>query len=157
MNLNWDKMDPEVVEERRRMARVHLEFCAKLYKIQQESGRYFLHEHPRSAASWQEETMKKMCQSEGVLTVDADQCMFGLTTEGPDGAGRAQMQFNSLQAWMVPGKVVILQPDLPPQSFLFKPGGRLSPDPSPDPRLQQQELAHASGLDLMIIKKASTH
>ncbi len=70
------------------------------------------------------------------------------------GAGRAQMQFNTLQAWMVPGKVVILQPDLPPQSFLIKPGGRLRPDPSPDPQLQQQALAHALWPELMIRNKA---
>merc|ERR1739836_354698 len=34
MNLNWDRMDPATVAERKRTARVHLEFCAKLYKIQ---------------------------------------------------------------------------------------------------------------------------
>ena len=33
MNLNWERMDPEEVARRKKMARVHLEFCAKLYKI----------------------------------------------------------------------------------------------------------------------------
>ena len=31
MDLNWGKMDPETVAERKRVARIHLEFCAKLY------------------------------------------------------------------------------------------------------------------------------
>ena len=38
MNLNWDKMDPDTVAERKRVARIHLEFCAKLYRIQHEAG-----------------------------------------------------------------------------------------------------------------------
>ena len=43
MDLNWERMDPAKVEERKRIARIHLEFCAKLYKLQHAAGRYFLH------------------------------------------------------------------------------------------------------------------
>jgi len=64
------------------------------------------------------------------------------TTEYFQGAGRAQMQFNDIQAWMVPGKVVVLQPDLPMKTFLYEPGGRLSRDPEPDQELKQHALAH---------------
>merc|ERR1711884_92933 len=81
MNLNWDRMDPERVAERKRLARIHLEFCAKLYKIQHDAGRYFLHEHPHSAASWHEEVIKQLCQLEGILTVSADQCRYGLKAD----------------------------------------------------------------------------
>eukprot|EP00969_Alexandrium_andersonii_P112335 4962770-Alexandrium_andersonii.AAC.1 len=35
-------------------AKAHLEFTTKLYRAQLESGARFLHEHPASAASWQE-------------------------------------------------------------------------------------------------------
>merc|ERR1739836_104715 len=62
MNLNWDKMDPAEVAERKRIARVHLEFCAKLYRIQHRAGRYFIHEHPNSATSWQEEAIASICK-----------------------------------------------------------------------------------------------
>ena len=31
---------------------LHLNFCCALYKIQIEEGRYFLHDHPQSASSW---------------------------------------------------------------------------------------------------------
>ena len=43
MNLNWERMNPEIVAERRRIARIHFEFCAKLYRIQRAEGRSFLH------------------------------------------------------------------------------------------------------------------
>ena len=89
MNFNWDKMDPKTVEERKRVARVHLEFCAKLYRIQHEVGRYFLHEHPASATSWHEETIKSLCHENVVVTVVFDQCRYGLVSRGPQGIGLA--------------------------------------------------------------------
>ena len=46
MNLNWSKMSPQERKERQRVARTHVDFCVKLYRIQIKGGRYFLHEHP---------------------------------------------------------------------------------------------------------------
>ena len=57
MNINWDRMDPEVVEERNRVARVHLEFCAKHRRLQHDAGRYFLHERPNSSSSRHEQVI----------------------------------------------------------------------------------------------------
>ena len=31
---------------------VHMNFCVELYRMQMDSGRFFLHEHPLSASSW---------------------------------------------------------------------------------------------------------
>ena len=87
MNFNWSKLDPATVEERKRIARTHLEFCAKLYKIQHVAGRYFLHEHPISATSWSEEIIREVCDLDGVLTALADQCKFGLTSPLSGGQG----------------------------------------------------------------------
>ena len=39
---------------------MHLEFCLKLYWIQHRGGRYFVHEHPHGAQSWQEEAMQEL-------------------------------------------------------------------------------------------------
>jgi phosphoglycerol transferase MdoB-like AlkP superfamily enzyme len=80
---------------------------------------------------------------------------YDLTTaEHYEGAGRAQMQFHDLQGWLVPEKVIILQRKLPPQTFLYNPGGTLRPDPEPDPDLKQQALAHALWPVMMIRDKA---
>jgi phosphoglycerol transferase MdoB-like AlkP superfamily enzyme len=80
---------------------------------------------------------------------------YDLTTpEYFNGAGRAQMQFNDVQAWMVPGKVVILQHDLPMQIFSYQPGGKLVPDPQANRELKHQALAHALFAPMMIRNKA---
>lgn len=76
------------------------------------------------------------------------------TAEYFHGADRAQMQFNAIQAWMVPEKVVVLRSNLPMESFLYEQGGRLSLDPSPDPVLMQQALAHALSPTIMIKNKS---
>ena len=59
-------------------ARLHLAFAAKLYKIQMEEGRMFLHEHPESAASWKEECMLEVMAMPGVLEVKSDMCAYGM-------------------------------------------------------------------------------
>ena len=45
------------------------------------------------------------------------------------GGGRAQMQYHDIQGWLVDGKVVIMQPKLPIQSYLYQPGGSLHSGP----------------------------
>lgn len=92
-----------------------------------------------------------------LIGVDGRHPAMGYDLTRPEyyqGAGRAQMQFHSLQAWMVPGKVVILQPKLPMQIFHYESGGRLIRDPAPDQLLMKQALAHSLYPGVMIRKKA---
>lgn len=74
--------------------------------------------------------------------------------EYSQGAGRAQMQFHAIQGWLVDGKVVIMQPKLPIQSYIYEPGESLRPDPAPDQELEQQAMAHALWPVMMIRDKA---
>eukprot|EP00973_Karenia_brevis_P084114 11670821-Karenia_brevis.AAC.1 len=53
MRINWSRMDPDEAWRKWEQAVEHVSFCMKLYSIQIEAGRYFLHEHPLSASSWQ--------------------------------------------------------------------------------------------------------
>ena len=69
--------DPYVVEAEKRRAVMHLEFCVELYREQLRHGRYFLHEHPAYATSWQEEAMRGLMGEQGVETATCDQCMYG--------------------------------------------------------------------------------
>lgn len=87
MNLNHKRMLKEVVQERPRKARVHLEFCAKLYLMQAHHGRYFLHEPPLSATSWQEPCIHNILGKHAVLHVKADQCQYGLMSRDAIGNG----------------------------------------------------------------------
>ena len=62
----------------------HIKFLVKLYKKQVDQGRVFLHEQPAHAKSWVIPEIRKMMQEAGVTVVEADQCMYGLRTIGPD-------------------------------------------------------------------------
>ena len=52
-------------------ARVHLQFAMDLCALQVKHHRYFVHEHPWSASSWQTEEVRKVWEMEGVERVRA--------------------------------------------------------------------------------------
>ena len=70
--------DPEGYQERLRRAEKHIQFVVRLYRIQIEEGRYFIHEHPASATSWRLPCIRKLWKESGVFAVRADLCEFGL-------------------------------------------------------------------------------
>ena len=59
-SINWSRMNPEEAWAKWNQAIEHLNFCMHLYKIQINAGRYFLHEHPMSASSWQLPSVEKI-------------------------------------------------------------------------------------------------
>ena len=69
-------------------ARKHIQFVIKVYRMQLEAGRWFLHEHPAKAMSWDLKEIRKLGNEQGVLISEADQCMYGLTTWDADGSRR---------------------------------------------------------------------
>lgn len=79
--------------------------------------------------------------------VDATHPAIGRDLTRPefmDGAGRAIMQFNAIQAYMEPGHVIVLQAGLEPLPFLCEPGGSLLPNPDPDSARIRRALAYAA-------------
>ena len=52
-----------------------------------EGGRYFVYEHAKSAASWDNPSAARLASTSGVMRPELDQCEFGLTSE--DELGRA--------------------------------------------------------------------
>ena len=76
---------PEGEEERRRVAGdVHLRFVAELYKMQLDGGRYFLHENPDQATSWNRAPLEDLLNDERVKTATGDQCQYGQRTQCGD-------------------------------------------------------------------------
>ena len=75
--INNKIRDKFVVEAEKRRAVEHLVFSIQLYREQLRNGRYFLHEHPSFATSWQEEAMKELMNEPDVETAVCDQCMYG--------------------------------------------------------------------------------
>ncbi len=75
--LNDAKTDPSLVRREKIRAMVHLNFVAELYRDQVLGGRFFLHEHPDGASSWEEEVMQEVLRLPGVSRVKGDQCQYG--------------------------------------------------------------------------------
>ena len=78
-------MDPAKVSAYLQEGRTHLNFVIKLYNIQLDEGRHFLHEHPDQATSWSEPGMIKLMEHHRTVNVTSDQCEYGLLTPGPNG------------------------------------------------------------------------
>ena len=81
-HLNDVRRDPQVVEKEKVQARVHLAFMCELYHAQVNAGRYFLHEHPGQATSWQEECIEEVMDREGGEVAIADRCQYGQQEDG---------------------------------------------------------------------------
>ena len=75
------------VEAARRRGDVHLRFCVRLAQAQMQGDRYFVYEHPRSAASRINSSVDRLASTPGVMRTELDQCEFGLMSE--DEIGRA--------------------------------------------------------------------
>ena len=73
-------MDPDKVRELLQEGRLHLSFVCSLYRRQLARGKHFLHEHPASAMSWNEDAVKALGRDPTVRIVTADQCQYGLVT-----------------------------------------------------------------------------
>jgi hypothetical protein len=86
VNVNFPKMDANVVRRRRAEARTLLSFAAEIYELQRAAGRHFLHEHPETADSWKEPCIRRLTARRDVGTVVGHMCRMGLKTE--DGGGR---------------------------------------------------------------------
>ena len=83
-NLSKAKRDPAIVQAELDAGRVHLEFCMRLYAIQVDAARFFVHEHPQDAASWAEDSVKEVMALAGVNMATVDMCVYGMRVDtGP--------------------------------------------------------------------------
>ena len=80
--LNYPKMDQAIVARKIAEGMIHLKFVCALYRRQARRGKWFLHEHPKTAASWHTLPIKRILKMPDVGTSTMDQCMYGLTTPG---------------------------------------------------------------------------
>ena len=85
INLNFPRMPEHIVQQKIAEGVRRIHFVLSLYKIQMDGNRFFLHEHPACASSWQDPWMLRLLQQPKVVTVVAHQCMYGLVTHTRDG------------------------------------------------------------------------
>eukprot|EP00972_Heterocapsa_arctica_P034663 5104695-Heterocapsa_arctica.AAC.1 len=62
-------MDPQKVARAKAEGMVLLKFAISVYEWQLRRGRFFIHEHPASAASWQAQEIKSLMSRDGVCSV----------------------------------------------------------------------------------------
>ena len=65
----------------------HVAFICEIYEEQLKNDRYFLHGHSSTATSWNLDCVKGIMNKNGVQTVVAHMCAFGMTSVGPKGEG----------------------------------------------------------------------
>ena len=84
-NMNVKTKGSEERKKAMKEAIMHTKFATEIYEMQINEGRYFLHEHPLNATSWQLACIQRVRSMNNVVTVRADQCMLGLKTKGNSG------------------------------------------------------------------------
>eukprot|EP00435_Cladocopium_sp_Y103_P033123 s170_g8.t1 len=82
-NLNKKRLnDPKHLEARARGVR-HLHLCVEKYKERHKRGKYFLHEHPAQADSWDDAEVIALQRLPGVYTVVGPMCAWGMKLYSP--------------------------------------------------------------------------
>ena len=63
------------------------EFLHEVVQMQMDQGRYFLHEQPLSATSWQLPSVKEVLSRHGIISTYVNMCAYGMTAEDAEGKG----------------------------------------------------------------------
>ena len=80
-------VSPEVRVQRLKDGRKHLRTAVSAYEHQMNAGRYFYHEHPKGAASWEERAVKRLRADERVYEVTGPMCRWGMKAADGQGEG----------------------------------------------------------------------
>ena len=83
--------------------REHSQAAVKAYRSQMTRGRLFLHEHPKSAASWKEPEIEALCAEDGVYYVSGPMCRWELMpdhSQEPVGYARKETGWLTNSRWI---------------------------------------------------------
>ena len=81
MASNWYRMDPVKRERLFMQCQLYLEFAMMLCHMQEMEGRCYSHEHPESAISWNNKSVKEIAALVGAMKAHFDMCVFGMVTK----------------------------------------------------------------------------
>ena len=79
------KRDKNVVEEEEKLGRQRLHRSLQCCKLQASMGGYYLHEHPKEAASWNEPEVVEMRGNPETYVVQSPMCRFGMKLKNAQG------------------------------------------------------------------------
>jgi len=86
-NLSKHKRDPKVVADNLARGKRHIRTCIGIYRERMDKGRYFLHEHPKGATSWDMEEMKELMKDPRVYVVQGPMCRWDMKATDAQGEG----------------------------------------------------------------------
>ena len=80
MRIDVKRQGRERYQREFRAAVDHVLFMLEVYDLQAKSGRYFVHEHPQQASSWNLPQVQQFILQNQVYLTTNHLCMFGLTS-----------------------------------------------------------------------------
>ena len=89
-NLNKWRMDTKKWNALQEQGVRHMRFAIKLYRMQADAGRFFLHEHPNSASSWKMPEMLELVNQLKIQRTVAHMCRYGMKSSDELGSGRVK-------------------------------------------------------------------
>jgi hypothetical protein len=81
LNLTAKKTNKAKNEEEKAKGVQNLRTAIRFYQKQHEANRYFLHEHPAGASSWNDEELIHLQQQPCMYTIDGPMCRWEMETE----------------------------------------------------------------------------
>ena len=97
------RRDPAAVRLKRELGMRHLKTSVAFYKMQIAAGRYFLHEHPAGATSWDEPVIQQLQLLPGVFTVQGPMCAWSMKM---DTAARGCLHVYKRTRWITNSPVL---------------------------------------------------
>ena len=64
-NVSWSRMTQREKDDELHRARVHMQSVCRMYKLQHDEGRYFLHEHCQSELPWRKDFVEEIQEMTG--------------------------------------------------------------------------------------------
>ena len=86
-NLSPNGLPSKRCPERWKEALEMLKFAVEVCLIQHRAGRLFVFEHPSTATSWEDPSLKELVQTSGVLISLLDMCRYGMKATDTLGEG----------------------------------------------------------------------
>ena len=64
-NASWSRMTQREKDDEPHRARVHMQFVCRMYKLQHDEGRYFLHEQCQRELPWRKDCVEEIQEMTG--------------------------------------------------------------------------------------------
>ena len=84
-NVGWSRMTQREKDDELHKARVHMQSVCRMYRLQHEEGRYFLHEHLESELPWREDWVNEVQEKTGAKLMSVNQGSCSLSSVRSEG------------------------------------------------------------------------